>query len=36
MTTLPLPMIGRKVKGNVIKVDEGRNASQKTKEYLPL
>ena len=23
-------MIGRKVKGNVIKVDEGRNASQKT------
>ena len=29
-------MIGRKVKGNVIKVDEDRNASQKTEEYLPL
>jgi hypothetical protein len=29
-------MIGRKVRGNVIKVDAYRNASQMTEEYLPL
>jgi hypothetical protein len=28
--TKPLPMIGRKIKGNVIKVDAGRDASQNT------